>query len=285
MGIDSGSPGAQRGVLEHYDLSGAPSWQVMLPKELAEISGLAFTSDGRLFAHGDQNAAIWQLDARSGKLIKTFTVESKGKHDDPDAGKKAAKKHDALAGDFEDIQIVGDRFFLISSNGILIEFREGADGADVPYTSYDTGLGKVCEIEGLTYDESSRALLILCKHPHTKELADQVVVFAWSLDRKSLDDRPRIDLPYAKLAGATHAAVFHGSAFTFAPDRRSLMLVAGPQKTFVELGLDGALLGGGVLDKQSHLQPEGIAFAPDGTLLISDEAAGKQATLAGYARH
>jgi uncharacterized protein YjiK len=268
------------GVLARYDLAGAPAWETKLPKDLEEISGLAFSGDGRLFAHGDQDATIWQLDARDGKVLKTFTVASAGK-DDPDLGKKPAKSG-PLAGDFEDIQIVGDRFFLISSNGVLVEFKEGADGASVPYTAHPTGLGKVCEIEGLATNAADHSLLILCKIPHEEQYRHQIVIFAWSLDRQVVDTAPRIRVDYARLTG-TGQRSFHGSAMAFAPDGRSLVLIAGPQKSFAEVALDGTVLSSGGLDEKAHRQPEGIAFAPDGTLLVSDEGAGKRATLSGYA--
>jgi uncharacterized protein YjiK len=277
--VDSSLPApGPRGVLGRYDLAGEPSWQVRLPKDLNEISGLAFSGDGRLFAHGDQDATIWQLDAAHGKVLKTFTVAA-GDHD-PDLGKKRGKG--TLAGDFEDIQIVGNRFFLISSNGVLIEFREGAGGASVPYTAHDTGLGKTCEIEGLTYDPASRALLILCKIPHTEAYRKQVVLFAWPLDRGATDTTPRIRVDYDRLAG-TGSSSFHGSAVALAPGGQSLVLVAGPQEAFAELSLTGEVLSSGGLDRKAHRQPEGLAFAPDGTLLVSDEGGGKRATLSGYA--
>lgn len=268
-----------RGVLGRYDLAGDPSWQEKLPKALDEISGLAFSGDGRLFAHGDQDATIWQLDAHAGKVLKTFSVASAGK--DPGMGKKQGKSG-PLAGDFEDLQVVGDRFYLISSNGVLVEFREGADGASVPYTAHETGLGKTCEIEGLAYDAAGRSLLILCKVPYADRYRKQIVIFAWSLDRQATDTVPRIRVDYSRLTGTGERA-FHGSAMAFAPDHRSLVLVAGPQKSFAELGLDGEVLSSGGLEGKEHRQPEGIAFAPDGTLLVSDEGAGKRATISGYA--
>ena len=272
------SPATSSGAADRYGLGGKPAWEVDLPKDLSEISGLAFTADGRLFAHGDQDAVIHQLDARSGKVLKTFRVASSGK-DDPDLGKKHKSK--VLAGDFEDIQVVGDRFFLISSNGILIEFREGKDGGDVPYQAHDTGLGKVCEIEGLAKDPAGAALLILCKIPHKSEYRNQVVVFAWPLDGGTADASPRIRIDYARLR-ATGAAEFHGSALAVTPGGRSLLLVAGPQETWAEISLTGDVLAAGSLDRDAHRQPEGLAFAPDGTLLVSDEGAGKRATLSGY---
>jgi hypothetical protein len=52
-----------------------------------------------------------------------------------------------------------------------------------------------------------------------------------------------------------------------------------------EVDTAGRVLGGGRLDPKRHRQPEGIAIAPDLTLLVSDEGAGKDATLTAYAWH
>ena len=46
----------------------------LLPPELAEISGLALTPDGRLFAHNDETARITEIDYRRGTVIKHFSV-------------------------------------------------------------------------------------------------------------------------------------------------------------------------------------------------------------------
>ena len=57
-------------VASRYGLGGAPTWRAELPDDLMEISGLAFTADGRLFAHGDEVATVWELDPRSGTVRK-----------------------------------------------------------------------------------------------------------------------------------------------------------------------------------------------------------------------
>jgi len=49
------------------------------------------------------------------------------------------------------------------------------------------------------------------------------------------------------------------------------------------VGHEGKVLAGGRLEPKRHRQPEGLAVAPDLTLLISDEAAGAKATITGYA--
>jgi hypothetical protein len=121
---DAAEPATPAGI----DLASSPASKVSLPTELHEISGLAVTADGRVFAHGDEDGTVYQLDPRSGRVTKRFALAATG--DDPDLGKKV--RDGRLTGDFEDIAIAGDRFFLISSNGVLLEFAEGEDGGSVP---------------------------------------------------------------------------------------------------------------------------------------------------------
>ena len=58
--------------------------------------------------------------------------------------------------------------------------------------------------------------------------------------------------------------------------------MAGTQRAFLEIDRNGKVLSGGLFPPGVQRQPEGVAFAPDGSLLVSSEAAGRRATLAGY---
>ena len=86
------------------------------------------------------------------------------------------------------------------------------------------------------------------------------------------------------LARVTGEKRFHGSALTWHPRTRHVA-ARGRPAAGVRRGepATGEVLGGGRLSKQLHRQPEGIAVAPDLTLLISDEAAGRAATITAYA--
>ena len=266
------------GQTAHYDLASAPISQVRLPAELREISGLAVSADGRVFAHGDEEGTVYQLDPHSGRVTKRFALAANGS--DPDLGKKS--RGDRLAGDFEDIAIVGDRFFLVSSNGVLLEFAEGQDGAAVPYRAYPTGLEQVCEVEGLAHDSSTGSLLLLCKTMREKSERQQVTVYAWSLADRTLGDTPLFTVPWSALARVTGGKEFNGSAVAVAPGGRSLLMVAGPQQLFAEVGVDGVPLLGGSIDNGAHPQPESLAFLPDGGLLMASEGGKGEAVLARY---
>lgn len=261
-----------------YDLASPPTSQVRLPAELREISGLAVSADGRVFANGDEEGTVYQLDPQSGRVTKRFSLAATGS--DPDLGKKS--RDGRLVGDFEDIALVGDRFFLVSSNGVLLEFAEAQDGGSVSYRAYPTGLEQVCEVEGLAHDVSTESLLLLCKTMRDKSERQQVAVYAWSLADRRLGNTPRLVVPWSALGQVTGSKGFNGSAVALTPSGRSLLIVAGPQQLFAEVRLDGTPLRGGSLEKGTHPQPEGLAFLPDGTLLMASEGGKGEAVLTRY---
>lgn len=256
--------------LQGYDLAAKPAARIELPAELAEVSGLATTGDGRLLAHGDERAVVYQVDVPSGKVVKRFAI-----------GDRSGPLH----GDFEDIEIVGDRVFLVTSAGELVEAREGADGATVPVLRRTRGLGGACEAEGLSWDEASSSMLLLCKEAAGKRWKDQVVILAMDPSTGDFAPEPRLTVSQAALERVTGVKRFSGSALVRHPRTGTWILVSGPQRTFAEIDASGRVLGGGRLDQRRHRQPEGLAVAPDLTLLISDEGSGKggRGTITGYA--
>jgi hypothetical protein len=89
-------------------------------------------------------------------------------------------------------------------------------------------------------------------------------------------------VPWSALAQVTGAKGFNGSAVALVPGGRSLLMVAGPQRLYLEVGSDGVPLRGGSLDQGTHPQPESLAFLPDGTLLMASEGGKGEAVLARY---
>jgi uncharacterized protein YjiK len=255
-------------ALPHYALDGKPSSEVHLEKALHEISGIAFTADGRLLAHGDEHAVVWQLEPRSGKVLKRFGLGRAGH---------------VLKGDFEDIQVVNGRVYLVTSGGEIVAGSEGADGAVVSTANVAEELQGACEVEGLAWDEPTRSFLLLCKHVASRRWRDAVIVLGVSSETWQLEPKPRMIIPEHELERATGTKGFHGSAMVRHPRTGTYLLLAGPEHAYAEVDAAGRVLGGGKLDPKRHRQPEGIAIAPDLSLLISDEGAGKDATLATYA--
>ncbi len=257
---------ASESVLAHYDLT-TPGDRWELPKELNEISGLAVDSKGRLFAHGDERAIIYQLDPATHRVVKRFAF-----------GRPAPR------GDFEGIAVAGDQLVLTTSDGVLYLGREGADGEAVPYTVRDTRVGRRCEVEGLAYEPTNRSLLLACKLARIESLRGRVAVFAWSLERGALATAPALLVPVSRITRALGASTLHPSDLTRDPSSGHYLIVASREHAIVELTAAGEVADVRRLRHSLHRQAEGLAFAADGALLVGDEASGKRATLTVYPR-
>lgn len=245
----------------HYPAAGLTQWA--LPAELREVSGLALSEDGRLFAHGDEHAVIYELDFVSGRAVKRFAFG------DP-----------AVAGDFEGIAFVGPRLFLVTSTGDLLEGREGVPGEHVPHRVHATGLGDRCEIEGLDYAADARVLLILCKQARQQALAGTIAVLAWSPETRV--PVPAAELVLAWTPGDDEPETVNPSALTRSA-AGTLVLAAARQGMLLEVDARaGTIQPIRLADDGRHPQAEGIALTADGTLLVADEGRRGRGRLSAY---
>lgn len=238
--------------------------QWKLPSRLREISGLAMTPDGRLFAVDDETAVIYEIDYVDGEIVKEFKV-----------GKPVLK------GDFEGIAYFDEHFYLLTSAGMLYRFDEGKDGERVEYDEIDTNLGEHCELEGLAQDPEHRRLLLVCKKMHDEDA--KLTIFAWRLD----DDRGglsgRIELPLSDILEKLDTRHLHPSGIAINALTGSIVIVAARQRAIVELDRNGILIDAMKLPKSNrHKQPEGIEVSRAGEVIIADEGGKSHARLAVY---
>jgi uncharacterized protein YjiK len=187
-------------------------------------------------------------------------------------------------GDFEGIAVAGERFFLITSAGQIVEFREGEAGSSVGYRIHSLGLGNQCEFEGLAFDEAEGALLAPCKDPRARDLQGHLVVFSAPITTMRPDSIPRIFLPLEELAAKGGGDQFHPSSIEVHPQTGSLILVAAREEALLELSPDGVILATEQLKRKQHPQPEGLAFLSDDSLVLADEGQGKRGTITRYPR-
>lgn len=236
----------------------------LLPEGLAEISGLALTPDGRLFAHDDERGRISEIDYRRGVVVKQFVI-----------GKQA------LHADFEGITVAGNRLYLLASNGTLYELQEGARDARVAYTVHDTHLGRECEFEGLAYDARINSLLLSCKRVGTKRLKDMLVIYRWRLTSGNGGQLSTLTIPLPQAIGANDWKSFHASDITVDPISGNYVLVAAQEQGLLEITPDGAVVDSRPLPEGLQ-HTEGVAVTRDSLLILSDEAGGRPATISLY---
>jgi len=234
----------------------------VMPRDLDELSGVALTRDGRLLAHGDQRAHISEIDYRRGVVTKQFVV-----------GRPTIKA------DFEAITVADGLVFLLASNGTLYEFREGANGERVDYTTPDTRLGNECEGEGLAFDSTLNSLLLACKNVGTKHLRDHLVIYRWKLDGSG-HRLSRMTVPLKGILKALGEKDLHPSDIAVDPLTGNYVLITN-EKAIVDITRDGQLVFARKLPGD-HDQPESVAITRDSILIIGDEAKHRPAVITLY---
>jgi len=261
----------------HYSADRLTQWA--LPTRLKEISGLALDPEGRLFAHDDEASVVYQLDYRTGRIIKAFALGSP-----------------PLRGDFEGIAWVDGRVYLATSDGDLLVADEGPDGAFLPYERYVTGLGKRCEVEGLYHDAAARLLRLACKTVREPGTRNRTLVLAWSLETASPAPEHDVELLWPSSDGAGPAAdhlIGDGrgtrrrlrlSGLTRSAANGNFVAVAARQHALVEFRPDGTLMRAfQIPNAHHHPQMEGVAITATGDLIIADEGGKQRGRLSVYA--
>ena len=255
------------GALAQHDSGaggGAAVARWVLPANLAEISGLALTADGRLFAHDDERGRVSEIDYRRGVVVKQFMV-----------GKPV------LQADFEGITVVGEMLFLLASDGKVFEFREGGNGERVDYAVHDSRLGRECEFEGLAFDPAINSLLLSCKNVGKKSLRNLLVIYRWTLQGGSGPQLSQLTVPLARVIGSNGWKGLHPSDITRDPASGNYVLVAAQEKALIEITPAGEVVFARPLPASLE-HTEGVAITTDSILILSDEAGHRPAAISLY---
>jgi len=224
----------------------------IMPPLLREISGLTLTSRGTVFTHDDNTGRVSEIDPKTGILKKSFSLLGNQKED------------------FEAITIAGNDIYLMASDGKLFRFREGADGQQVNFQMFDTGLGKLCEFERLAYESDSTRLIMVCKRVLDKQAPKDLVIYRMPLplNRATFSI---VQVPIKQVIGSNKWKGFRPSDITIDPFTRNYVIIASHEKGLLVLTPDGDVVRSEPLPGD-HRQPEGVAITSDSLLVISDEA-------------
>ena len=234
----------------------APDAIFELPSELDEISGLTVLSNGNLGAVQDEDGLLFEIDAQTGRVL---TAEVFGE-----------------SGDYEGIEATADALWVLESNGTLYALQRAGERA-IETEGFNTDLSSRNDTEGLGYDAANNRLLIALKEHPGKGLGKVRAVYAFDLATRTLSDGPVLLLDREVVD--TEDETFKPSALAVHPSTGDIYILSSVKKTLLVVAADGTIRAASALPSALYRQPEGIAFASDGTLYISNEAAGGTATL------
>lgn len=250
-----------------------PDTTFRMPSSLVEISGIALSTDGsKILAQNDEDGTVFILDKHSGELLQKHPFGN--------------------SGDYEDIEVFGDRVFVVKSNSNIYEIIQmGTPEQEV--VKHSSFLTKDYDVEGLSYDPRTNSLLLACKGiaGEAPLYEGQKAIYRFRLDSKEMDpvppylinmeaisqfleQRPDLDR-IEKLTDffdpESGERGFSPSAIAIHPISGHFYITSSVGKVLVIMDQGGIIQHVEKLDKSVHPQPEGLLFEADGTLYISSE--------------
>ena len=249
-----------------YDLKN-PKKTYKLPNKYREISGICPLQGLNSLAFvQDQAIRVYRFDLSSEKITKYA-------------------KH--KAGDSEDITILGNTAYILTAGKRSAIYRV-ADyiGRSPQCDRYDLKLNEEYDPEGLCHDAKGNRLLIACKGSPTKgDTERKVFPFDIQSGRRAKSPVLTIDCQEFLNEGKS---TFNPSGIAIHPITNDVYLIGTKgAKMLVCYGWDRRLKGAARLDEDRFEQPEGIAFAESGELILCSEGAkdkeGKKARILLFA--
>lgn len=241
------------------DITIQQKWE--LPKDLNEISGIAWLNDETIASVQDEDGVIFIYDLKSNKVVDRIEFAGNG--------------------DYEGIAINGDNAYVMRSDGVIYEvlrFRESGK----KISSFNTGFSSKNNVESLTYDAQNSSLIAA---PKDRDQSDDFKgLYQIPLDSKMMNAQPSIkinmnDGAFKDYKKKKAYKTFSPSDVAIHPKTGEYYVLEGKNPKLVILDKDGTITKVHVLDKKIFEQPEGITFSPDGTLYISNEAGNKPANI------
>jgi hypothetical protein len=226
-----------------------------LGTKLREISGLCWVNDTTILANNDE----------AGKI---FAINPKDKNNYDYRNVRFGKKDD-----YEDIVKVDSSIYVLISPGQLVEVKQYYDPENIQADVVADLPGKN-EFESLYFDKSVNSIIMLCKDCHKEK--DQVrSAYRFDLATHQLIDTPyyTIDLNMLKKKLQDSRAEFRPSAAAINPVDQKLYILSSIGKLLVITDLKGNIDQAIPISGTMFPQPEGITFAPNGDMYISNEAA------------
>jgi hypothetical protein len=228
---------------------------IVLDDYLLEISGIFYLPDGRVAGHNDEKGVLFIFNFQNGEHE---TIEFSGK------------------GDYEDVVQYGDFYYIMESDGDLHKVSVAS-----PYTAAKIKFldVKKTEFESLYIDAAAGRLVLLTKDH--RNAAREILAYAFELNSQQFIDQPVYRIPMSDVFSRMHDNTVEckPSGAAVHPIEKKVYVIASVGKAMLVCSLEGKVEHVYKLNPTQFPQPEGITFAPNGDMYISNEGLQGKATI------
>lgn len=228
---------------------------IVLDKELLEISGMYYLPDTRIAAINDEEGKVFLVNSTNGDYTVT----------------KFGRKRD-----YEDVVMVGSYYYVLESNGNIHRVPVATANME---EEFEFPREKKIEFESLYYDPNIQKLVLVSKEQ--RETKKGVITYTFSMDSLQFSDSILYEIRRKEihLHLKDNNAEFKPSAAAIHPILNKLFIVASVGKAMLQCTLDGKIEYAWQLNPDQFPQPEGLAFAPNGDMFISNEGVNGKGTI------
>ncbi len=225
-----------------------------LAGDLAEISGITYyPKDTSVFAIIDEAGILFKIPLKHPNNFMQWKFDKKR--------------------DFEDLVLVDSNFYALVSNGDIVRIQFHGDSIKTYRSNFSDFSKAEDEFESLYLDADSASLILVCK-----ECPDDAkkTISRFSINYKdSLPFyKPFLSINTAPIAEKIDEKKhMRPSAAAINPVTKELYVLSSIQKLMLVFDKKGDFKELFHLDPALYKQPEGIAFTPEGDLVISNESA------------
>lgn len=228
--------------------------KLKLGEDLDEISGIRYDpSVPRIVAQNDEEGRLYSVEPTTGKITGHSSF------------------HDG--GDFEDLAWDGQYWYIMRSNGNLFRIS-GAFTDSVDKNQFKLHLPGYNNFESLFFEPADKKLYLICKQCEA-DSGKAISVHAFNTETATYDSGAvgrmipdRSLLP----AGMDPAEIIKPSAAAVHPITGELYIMCSVNRLLIVADRNWTWKKVYALDKEWFKQPEGMSFAPNGDLYVSNEA-------------
>lgn len=225
---------------------------VKLPLELDEISGLAYYAPGKsIFAISDEKGKLFKITPFPTLVVNLWRFATKA--------------------DFEDIVLIDSTFYVLQSNGRLnkVEF---VTNDTISNNEVDFPIDNQMEFEAMFYNPVTKQLELVCKKCHG-EKKKFLNIYTFDTEKNAFSDST-IAFDISDIFEESEKKFdLRVSGAAVHPLTGDIYMVSAINKLLIILNKDHKVKASYPLNPGMFKQPEGITFADNGTLIISNEAA------------